>query len=172
MKRRLRMQRGLTTVIIALLLVSINVSGSAYVSTLEVSTTIVLYESPVDGEVLQVGAWKMIDIDVQPPFPGLFNSLFFHWEVIDWGNASNELTFYYEILEMNSTEFGLLNETSRLDMVSSRLISYDGSWRLGRGHNIEEAYGAYVCVLKIVSIADPTENSYMNATLLVEQSGI
>jgi uncharacterized protein Usg len=173
MKRSLRLQRGLTTIIIALLLVSINISGSAYVTNLENSTTIVHYESPENGEIIQVGVWLMIDIDVQPPFPGLFNAISFHQYVSDWGNTSGSVTFYYDILDMNSTEFSALDESSRLDMVfGDRTVDTDSHVGHGIGHNIEEAYGAYVCVLKVVSVTDPLVNSYLNVSLLVEQSGI
>ena len=172
-KRSLRLQRGLTTVVIALLLVSINISGSAYVADLQSSTTTVHYESPENGEILQMGVWLMIDIDVQPPVPGLFNAIFFFQHVLDWGNTSGTVTFYYDILDMNSTEFSSLNESSRLDVVSGdRTVDTDGLLGHGIGHNIEEAYGAYVCVLKVVSVTNPLVNSYLNVTLLVEQESI
>ena len=170
-RRSLRLQRGLATIIIALLLFSINIGGSAYVSTLEASTTIVHYESPVDGEVLQVGVWKVIDIDVQPPFPGLFNLLLFHFEILTWGNASDSLSFYYEILEMESSEFNSLNESNRLGLVESLLnVSFIEISGHGRGKGLEEDYGAYVCVLKVISDTDPLENSYIEVSLLIEQS--
>ncbi|MGY5865078.1 MAG: hypothetical protein RTV41_10780 [Candidatus Thorarchaeota archaeon] len=169
-KRSLRLQRGLATIIIGLLLFSINIGGSVYTSNLERSTTIVHYESPVTGEILQVGVWKVFDIDVQPPHPGLFNQLFFHYETTSWGNATDSLSFYYKILEMNSTAFNLLDESRRLELVSSRLnmTSYAGG---GIGKNLEESYGAYVCVLKVISDSDPSENSYIEVSLLIEQSG-
>jgi hypothetical protein len=113
----------------------------------------------------------MIDVDVQPPYPGLFIALRFYHGILDWGNASEPLTFYYGILEMNSTEFTSLDESSQLELVSSR-SKESGTWGLGRGNNLEEAYGEYVCVLKIVSVVKPLENSYINVTLLVEQSSI
>jgi hypothetical protein len=172
MRHRLRMQRGLTTVIIVLLLVSINVSGSAYVSTLESSSTIVHYESPMDGEVLQVGVWNIFEVEVQPPAPGLFNQLYFRFEILPWGNASDSLSFYYEILEMESSEFNSLNESNRLGLVSSQLnVSTNEGWAHGRGKGLEESYGAFVCVLKVISDIDPLENSYIEVSLLIEQSG-
>ncbi len=172
MRRGLRIQRGFTTIIIALLLVSINISGSVYVTSLESSSLIVHYESPVNGEILQVGIWNIFDIDVQPPYPGLFNQLRFYFGILTWGNASDSLSFYYEILEMNSTEFNSLEESSRLEMVSSLLNrTTDGTLGRGRGKNLEGSYGAYICVLKIISDADPSENSYVEASLLIEQSG-
>ncbi|MFX1483007.1 MAG: hypothetical protein ACFFCP_07445 [Promethearchaeota archaeon] len=172
-KRSLRVQRGLATVIIALLLVSVNYGGSVYVSNLENSTTIVHYESPENGEILQVGVWYVIDVDVQPPYPGLFNQLAFWVHVLTWGNASDSLSFYFDILEMNSTEFNLLDESSRLDMVHSTL-NYSTEWSFGRGRgkNLEESYGAYICVLKIISDTNPSENSYVEVSLLIEQSAL
>ncbi|MHA1943198.1 MAG: hypothetical protein ACW96M_02270 [Candidatus Thorarchaeota archaeon] len=169
-RRSLRLQRGLATIIIALLLFSINISGSAYTSNLEISTTIVHYESPVTGEILQVGVWNIFDVEVQPPAPGLFNLLSLHWEITSWGNASDSLSIYYEILEMTSTEFTSLNESSRLGLVSSRVNQTFGTGG-GRGVGLEESYGAYICVLKFISEVDPLENSYVVASLLIEQTG-
>ncbi len=113
------------------------------------------------------------DVDVQPPSPGLFNSLHFYFGVINWGNATGSLSFYYEILEMNSTEFNSLDESSRLKMVSSILNrTADGNLERGRGKNLEESFGSYVCVLKIISDIDPSENIYIEVSLLIEQTGI
>jgi hypothetical protein len=172
-KRSLRVQRSLATIIIAFLLVSINFGGAAYVSALENSTTIVHYESPANGETLQVGVWYVFGVNVQPPYPGLFNFLHFSFEILTWGNASNSLSFYYKILEMDSTEFNSLDESSRLGLVSSLMnATFHGGWGHGIARNLEESYGAYICVLKIISDSNPSENSYVEAFLLIEQSAI
>jgi len=172
-KRSLRVQRGLATIIIASLLVSINLGGAAYVSTLEYSTTIVHYESPANGETLQVGVWYVFGVNVQPPYPGLFNSLLFFFEILTWGNASDSLSFYFDILEMNSTEFESLDESSRLGLVYSLMnLTFHGGEGYGISKGLEESYGAYICVLKIISDSNPSENSYIEASLLIEQSAL
>jgi hypothetical protein len=42
----------------------------------------------------------------------------------------------------------------------------------GIGENLEGSYGSYVCVLKIISDVDPSEKSYIEATLLIIQEGL
>jgi hypothetical protein len=172
-KRSLRVQRGLATIIIAILLVSINFGGSAYVSSLENSTTIVHYESPANGETLQIGVWYVFDVNVQPPYPGLFNQLLFRFLILTWGNASDSLSFFFDILEMNPTEFELLDESSRIGLVHSMMnVTFHGGAGYGIGRGLEESYGAYICVLKIISDSNPSENSYIQASLLIEQSAV
>lgn len=172
LKRGLRIQRIMTSIIIVILLVSVSFGVSAYATQLENITTIVHYKTPGTQETLQVGDWWIFDVDVQPPYPGLFNSLYFHIGIISWGNATDSLSFYYEILEMNSTEFGSLDESSRLEMVSSRLnTTFHGGEGYGRGKGLEESFGSYVCVLKVISDVDPSENSYIEVSLLIEQTG-
>ena len=62
------------------------------------------------------------------------------------GNTSGIVSIFLGIIEMNSTEFNLLEETSRLELVRD----HSGSG-FGIGTNLEESYGSYICVMKIVS---------------------
>lgn len=172
-RRGLRLQRGLTTLIVGTLLVSVMIGGSMNSSHLVNSTTIVHYLSPEDGERVFVGSWLIFDVDIRPPYPGLFNQLFFDCDIKNWGNASDTLSFYYGMLEMNSTEFDSLEESSRLELVSSWLNqTSENCGGFGIGKNLEEFHGSYVCVLKIMSDVDPSEKSYIEATLLIIQEGL
>jgi len=187
-RRGLKLQRGLTITIVCVLLVSMLGGVSVYTTQIGSSTTIIHYVSPVDGERVPVGSWIIFDVDVSPPYPGLFNLLRFSCDIENWGNASDTLSFYFGILNMSSTDFDLLEESSRLDfnMSSTDFDLLEESSRLdllfsqnrtdtggsgfGVGKNLEESYGPYVCVLKIVSVADPSENSYIEAELLIIQA--
>ena len=171
-RRGLRLQRGLTTVIVGILLVSMLGGVSVYTTSIASSTLIFHHVSPEDGERIPVGSWNIFDVDVRPPYPGLFNLLRFFFSVETWGNASDTLSFYFGILNMTSTEFGSLEESSRLELVSSRLNrTSEGGGGFGIGKNLEESYGSYICVLKIISVTDPLENSYIEAELLIVQEG-
>jgi hypothetical protein len=170
-RRGLRLQRGLTMLIVGTLLVSAIIGGSINSNHLVNSTTIVHYLSPGDGERVLVGSWIVFDVDIRPPYPGLFNLLFFDCDIKNWGNASDTLSFYFGMLEMNSTEFDSLEESSRLELASSRLNqTYCGGFGIGR--NLEEFHGSYVCFLKIIPDVDPSEKCYIEATLLIIQEGL
>lgn len=167
-KRSLRLQRGLTTLIVGVLLVSMFVGGSSYSSYIVNSTTIVHYQTPGTREDIPVGSWIVFDVDVQPPYPGFFNLLFFRVHIETLGNTSGTVSLYFGILEMNSTEFDLLEESIRFDLLSSRLnLSYGVGYGVGEG--LEESYGSYICVLKFISDAAPSEKSYVKGTLEIIQ---
>ncbi len=171
-RRGLRVQRGLTTMIVSVLLISMFVGGSMYVSNVVNSTTVIHYATPGFKENIPVGTWIIFDVDVPPPYPGLFNFLHFGVTVETWGNASDSLSFFFGVLDMNSTEFDLLEESTRFELLFSRLnntfVGF-GEFGFGAGDFMEEDYGSYVCVLKIISDSNPLENSYVEGSLRITQ---
>ena len=173
-KRGLRIQRGLTVIIVAALLVSISAGFSLYTTYISSNTTFIHYVSPGDNKRISVGEWNVYDVDVQPPFPGLFNSLFMSCMIESWGNASDSLSFYFGIVAMNSTEFNSLDDENRLALLSGYWLNktWDGGGGFGLGENLEESYGSYICVLLIIADADPMENSYIETSLLIIQNGL
>jgi len=169
-RRGLKLQRGLTTMIVSVLLISMFVGGSMYTSNVVNSTTIIHYATPGFTENIPVGTWIIFDVEVPPPYPGLFNFLYFRGTVETWGNASDRLSFYSGILEMNSTEFELLDESSCFGLLSSRLnVTFETFSGCGAAMFMEESYGSYVCVLKIISDSNPSENSYVEGSLRITQ---
>jgi hypothetical protein len=173
--RSLRIQRGLTVLMIAVLLVSTSAGLSLYTTNVSNNTTFIHYVSPGDNEEISVGVWNVYDVDVQPPFPGLFNSLLMDCSIQSWGNASDSLSFYFDILAMNSTEFNSLDEESRLALLFFNRLNktWNGyEWGFGLGRNLEESYGSYICVLRIIADANPLENSYIEGSLIIVQRGI
>jgi hypothetical protein len=167
-RRGLRFQRGLTTMIVGVLLISMFVGGSTYSSYVVNSTTIIHYATPGIREDIPVGSWIVFDVDVHPPYPGLFNILYFEIHIETLGNTSGTVSFFIGILEMNSTEFDLLEESIRLESLTSRLNqSYGVGFGIGEG--LEESYGSYICALKIISDAAPSEKSYVKGTLEIIQ---
>ena len=169
-RRGLRLQRGLTTMIVGVLLISMFVGGSMYTSNVVNGTTIIHYATPGFTENIPVGSWIIFDVDVLPPYPGLFNFLHFRYNVETWGNASDTLSFYFGILEMNSTEFDLLEESGRLELLSNQMnVTFEYFSGRGQGQFLDESYGSYVCVLKIISDINPSENSYVEGSLRIIQ---
>jgi len=170
-RRGLRLQRGLTTIIVGVLIVSMVGGVSMYSTYITNTTTFIHYETSGTSENVQLGSWNIFDVDVSPPYPGLFNVLRFRWHIITLGNASGTVTIFTGIIGMNSTEFNLLDETSRLELVRDRIDQSSGSGG-GIGTNLEESYGSYICVMKIVSYANPSENGYVVADLLIIQEAL
>ncbi len=158
--------------VVGVLLISMVSGVSMYSLYITNTTTFIHYETQGTSENFPVGSWLIFEVDVLPPYPGLFNILSFRCHVVTWGNASDSLSFYFHILEMSSTEFNLLDETNRLELVRSRLNRTSGSASFGIGTNLEESYGAYICVIKIVSDANPSENSYIEAELRIIQEAL
>jgi len=173
-RRRLRVQRGLTTIIVGALLVSMMAGVSTYTTFLSSSTTFIHYASPDDVEMIPVNSWNIYDVDVRPPYPGLFNSLFMECHIEGWGNASDSLSFYYGIVAMNSSDFNSLDEENRLALLQGHRLNstWHGGGGFGLGWNLEESYGSYICVLFIVADANPLEHSYIEAGILIVEQAI
>jgi len=169
-RRGLRLQRGLTTILVCAILVSMVVGVSMYSTSITNTTTFIHYETQGNSENIPVGSWFIFEVDVNPPYPELFNKLHFDWHIITLGNTSGTVSIFIGIIEMNSTEFNLLDETSRLELGRDRIIS-SGSGG-GTGKNLEESYGSYICVMKILSDANPIENSYVEVSLLIIQEAL
>ncbi|RDE15581.1 MAG: hypothetical protein C4K48_03720 [Candidatus Thorarchaeota archaeon] len=172
-RRRLRIQRGLTIVVIGALLVSMMTGVSMYTTYLGNTTTFVHYASSGDKERVPVGSWNVFDVDVHPPYPGLFSSLSFYCDIESWGNASSTLSFYFGIVAMDSTEYLSLDEDGRHALLSSDWLNHTwgGGEGFGVGENLEESYGSYICVLLIIADANPLEDSYIEAGLFIIQEG-
>jgi hypothetical protein len=173
MRRSLRIQRGLPALMIAVLLVSTSAGLSSYTTYVSNNTTFIHYVSPGDNEEISVGVWNVYEVDVQPPFPGLFNILSMSIHFNSWGNASDSLSFYIGIVNMSTSEFNSLDEGSRLALCPHPHLNItSGRGGFGTGQNLEEYYGTCVCVLLIIADANPLENSYIEASLIIVQEGI
>jgi len=170
-RRGLRIQRGLTTMVIAGLLVSMMIGSSVYGTYLANAPRSILYVSPDEGERVSVGFWNIFEVDVCSPYHGLFNYLTFTFNMVTWGNASDTLRFYLGILKMDSTEFNALNEASRLEMVYNICNATKPALPgVGTGISLEDSYGSCVGVLLITADANPLENSYIEVSLLIVQN--
>ena len=171
-KRSLRKQRGLAALVVGILLVSLFAGGSMYNTYLRNSTTIVHYQTPGTIENIQLGSWITFDVDVPPPYPGLFNQLTFSFHLITMGNTNGSISTYIAVLYMTTAEFNLLNETSRRELTFAWLNQSRVGRSIGVGENLENVYGSYICVLKIISDTDPLETSYIEGSLEILQEAL
>ncbi|MFW9808042.1 MAG: hypothetical protein ACFFE6_01570 [Candidatus Thorarchaeota archaeon] len=167
-RRSLRLQRGLTTAFVSILILSMCGGYLMYTDYVVNSTTMIHYTTPGIRENIPVGSWIVFDVEVHPPFSGLFNQLFFDCHIETMGNTSGTVSFFVGILEMNSVEFNLLEESIRFGLLSSWLNQSSGVG-FGTGEYLEESYGSFVCALKLISDDAPSENSYVEGTMLIVQ---
>ena len=173
-RRHLWIQRGLTTLIIAILLISSSAGVSLYTTYISNNTFFVQYNSPGDSERITVGAWNVYDIDVHPPFPGLFNGLSVFCRFDSWGNASDSLSFYFGFVAMNSATFNSLDEESRLSLLPYHYLNMTrpGIGGIGVDENLEESSGSYIFVLLIRADVNPLENSYIEVSMFIFEQGL
>ncbi|MGY5858024.1 MAG: hypothetical protein RTU63_01545 [Candidatus Thorarchaeota archaeon] len=171
-KRSLRKQRGLAVLVVGILLVSLFVGGSMYNTYLRNSTTVVHYRTPGVMENIQLGSWITFDVDVPPPHPGLFNQLSFSFHLITMGDTTGSISTYIAVLYMTSAEFDLLNETSRHELTFGWLNQSSGGRGIGVGENLENTYGSYICVMKIIADSDPLSTSYIEGSLEIVREAL
>lgn len=167
-KRSLRSQRILAAIVLCGLLVSCFIGGTTYRTYITNTTTIVHYTTPGERENIPVGSWVTFDVDVRPPFPGLFNQLTFSCHIESLGSFSGTVSFFLGILEMTVADFSLLNESSRLEL-THRWLNQSSYVGFGIGEGLEESYGPYICVLKLVSDVNPLAEGNIEGHLEILQ---
>jgi hypothetical protein len=155
-RRSLRKRRAALVALVTIVLV-VGASGTAAYSSMVVDqTTVVFHRSPAGGEQIDLGEWHIFSCNVQPPRYGQRNILRYDCLVEDWGSAPEEVSVYYSMLNMSSSNFQLLNETNRRLSCSYRNRT-EGDWGgLGGGWNLGYYSGEFTFVLKIVAAENET----------------
>jgi hypothetical protein len=133
-----------------------------------VESTIILYQSPEGGNQISLGEWFIIDLYLQPAQYGLANYLYRESLIEDWGNAPEELTFYYGTLDIHSTEFLLLNETER--EATSRSRNVTEGWGGFGGVVLIQEDRFYTYVLKVVATENPTLEGVVYLSINIYQA--
>lgn len=160
-KQELKMRRLVLVGLVIFLLTSMAFGTASYKSTVLEGTTIHFHQSPEAGEPVELGEWYVFSCDVQPPRFNQFNILHYECLLIDWGTAPENITYYRSMLNLTSTEFMALNETSRRFLCSSRNRTR-GEWGgTGGSWNLGYDYGTYVYVLKFIA----TENATLSGVI-------
>jgi hypothetical protein len=160
-KQELKMRRLVLVGLVIFLLTSMAFGTASYKSAILEETTIHFHQSPEMGEPIELGEWYVFSCNVQPPRFNQFNYLRYECLLIDWGTAPDNITYYQKLLNLSSTEFTALNETSRKSLCSSRNRTR-GEWGgTGGSWNLGYDYGTYVYVLKFIA----TENATLSGVI-------
>jgi len=160
-RRSLRIRRASLAVLVIIVL-TIGASGTAMYSSFVVEqTTVIFYQSPEAGEQVVLGYWYVFSCNVQPSRYGQRNFLHYDCVVEDWGNAPEEVSVYYSMLNMSSSDFQVLNETGR-----RVLCDYDnrteGNWGgMGGSWDLGFDSGAFTFVMKIFAAENETLSGFM-----------
>jgi len=155
-RRSLKIRRAALVAFVTIVLV-VGASGTAAYSSMVVDhTTIVFHRSPVGGEQIDLGEWYIFSCNVQPPRYGQRIFLRYDCLVEDWGSTPEEVSVYYSMLNMSSSNFQLLNETSRR-LSCSTDNETEGDWGgLGGSWGLGYYSGEFTFVLKIVAAENET----------------
>jgi len=160
-KHSLKIRRAALAVLVIIVLI-IGASGTAMYSSFVVEqTTVIFYQSPEEGEQVVLGDWYIFSCNVQPSRYGQRNFLQYDCIVEDWGNAPEEVSVYYSMLNLSSSDFQVLNETSR-----RLLCDYDnrteGNWGgMGGSWDLGFDSGAFTFVMKIFAPENETLSGFM-----------
>jgi len=169
-KQELKMRRLVLVGLVIFLLTSMAFGTTSYKSTVMEETTIHFHQSPAAGEPIELGEWYVFSCNVQPPRFNQFNILHSECLLIDWGTAPDDITYYQRLLNLSSTEFMALNETSRRSLCSSRNRTR-GEWGgTGGSWNLGYDYGTYAYVLKFIATENATLSGVIHLSIELFQS--
>lgn len=171
-KERLKIRRLVLVGLVIFMLTIMTVETTSYTSTVIEENTIIFYQSPEGGEQINLGDWHFFPCDVQPARYGLWNILHYSCIIDDWGNCPEELRFYDRMLNMSSSEFQVLNETSRrLVCGSPRNITREEWWGIGAASwNIGFYYGPFTFALLVIAAGNETVSGFMYCSITLAQS--
>jgi hypothetical protein len=171
-KGRLKKRRlALVGLVIIVLAVS-TIGTSAYTSTVIEATTIIFHQSPQGGEKITLGEWHIFPCNVQPGQYGQMNILHFECYLEDWflHDCPGDLSFYYSMLNMSSSDFQNLNETGRRAVCDFRNITL-GEWGgTGGSWNLGTYYGPFSFALKVFATENETISGYLYCAITLAQS--
>jgi len=155
-RRSLKIRRAALVTFVTIVLV-VGASGTAAYSSMVVDqSTIVFHRSSEGGEQIDLGEWYIFSCNVQPPRYGQQNFLRYDCLVENWGSAPEDVSVYYSMLNMSSSNFQLLNETSRRLLCSNHNRT-QGDWGgLGGGWSLGYYSGEFTFVLKIIATENET----------------
>ncbi len=168
-RRSLRFQRGVATLIVCIIISSLYVGGSMYQNYITNVTTTIHYATPGVSEEISTGIWHIYDINSTPLYPGLFTQITSTIFVITLGNTSGTVSMFVGNLNISASEFELLDETSRLELTTDWLNQSSGVG-FGVSEIFQENPGPLIFVILIVSDSHPSTPSYIDFNLHIEQT--
>jgi hypothetical protein len=160
-RRSIRIRRAALVALVTIVLV-LGASGTAAYSSMVVEqTTVVFYRSAEGGEPISLGEWYIFPCNVQPSSYGQRIFLRYECLVEEWGSAPEEVSVYYSMLNMSSSDFQILNETDRRALCNYHNRT-EGDWGgvIG-GISLEFNPTPYVFVMKFIAAENETLPGFM-----------
>jgi hypothetical protein len=170
-KQRMKIRRLALAGLIMIMLTITAVGTASYANTVVAETTIIFHQSPEGGEQITLGEWYIFSCDVRPPQYGVMNIM--HYECIfeDWRDCPEELSFYYCMVKMSSSDFQLLNETGRRSVCGDAMNYTQDDWgAIGSSRNIGFDYGPYTFALKAIAAENETIAGSLYCSITLSQS--
>ncbi len=169
-KRNLRIRRGAIVGLVVCLLIVMAFRTESNTALIIEETTFILYESPEGGEAITLGEWYILSCQPYPAQFGLDNFLRFEVDIENWGNAPDNVDFYYELIDMTSSEFQSLNETDRRSLLRNKSLVRP---ERGNMHGTFAAWhdGPFTFVMKACASENETLSGVLYSSIEIIQSG-
>ncbi len=117
----------------------------------DMSKRTILYQTPSDGEDIEIGEWMHGAIIIEPPPEGLMNFIAISVDVIVWNDCTYTLDMNYGIVTITPSQYLELNSTEKDIMFGNgfRYISQNKSYT-GESQTSISSTGTHVWALKFV----------------------
>jgi len=169
-KRELKIRRLLLVGFVILLISGLTFGIASYKSMVLEEATITLHQSPEDGEEITLGEWYVFSCNVQPTGYVQWTHLRYSCTIENWDFAPEDLSFFFSMLNMSSSEFLSLNETSRRDLCNYRNRTRGEFGGFGGGWELEQDYGIFILVLKAIATDNATLSGFLRCSINIRQS--
>lgn len=169
-KRELKIRRLLLVGFVILLLSSLTFGSASYKSMVLEEATITLHQSPDDGEDITLGEWYVFSCNVQPTGYVQWTHLRYSCTIENWDFAPEDLSFFFSMLNMSSSEFLSLNETNRRDLCNYRNRTRGEFGGFGGSLELEQDYGVFILVLKAIATENATLSGFIRCSINIRQS--
>jgi hypothetical protein len=169
-KRGLKIRRLLLVGFVIALLSGLTFGMMFYRNIVIEEGTIIFHQSPEEGEQINLGEWYVFSCNIQPTDYGQWTNLRYQCSIENWDSAPENLSFYYSVLNMTSSEFLSLNETHRRDhcrntnRTKGNFGGFIGGWEL------EQGYEFFILVLKVIATENATLSGFIHCSINIRQS--
>ena len=170
-RRRIVKRSSVLVSLIIIVLIVATIGTTSYTNTVINNSTIIFHQSPETGEQINLGDWYIFSCDVQPAQYDLPNIVHYSAQTEDWmiHDCPDELTFFYAMLNMSSSEFQNFNETERRAQCSS-LNTTSGTFGRGGAISLGSYYGSLTYVLKVIATENETATGFIYSRIILYQS--
>ncbi|MBA7569748.1 hypothetical protein ES708_11489 [subsurface metagenome] len=173
-RRRIVKRSSVLVSLIIIVLTVATIGTTSYTNTVINNSTIIFHQSPETGEQINLGDWYIFPCDVQSSQYDLPNILHYSFENEDYmaHDCPDELSFFYSILNMSSSEFLSFNETERRAQCNYRNATFGDFGGRGGAINLGSYSGSLTYVLKVIAAENETTTGFIYSRIILYQSPI